>query len=52
MNKNRINAIANAAIPKVLPKTITFGVVEVTNVSIIFDVFSVVIEFETWNAKK
>ena len=34
-------------IPIVFPKTIVVGVVDVTNVSIIFDVFSVVIELDT-----
>ena len=34
-------------IPIVFPKTIVFGVVDVTSVSIIFDVFSVVIELDT-----
>ena len=34
-------------IPIVFPNTIVFGLVEVTNVSIIFDVFSVVIELDT-----
>ena len=35
-------------IPNVLPNTIVLGLVDVTNVSIIFDVFSVVIELDTW----
>ena len=34
-------------IPIVFPNTIVLGVVDVTNVSIIFDVFSVVIEVDT-----
>ena len=34
-------------IPIVFPKTIVLGDVEVTSVSIIFDVFSVVIELDT-----
>ena len=37
-------------IPIVFPNTIVFGVVDVTHVSIIFDVFSVVIEADTWYA--
>ena len=35
-------------IPIVFPNTIVLGDVDVTNVSIIFDVFSVVIELDTW----
>lgn len=34
-------------IPSVFPKTIVDGLVDVTSVSIIFEVFSVVIELET-----
>ena len=39
-------------IPIVFPSTIVFGDVDVTSVSIIFDVFSVVIELDTWYAQK
>lgn len=39
-------------IPIVFPSTIVEGFVDVTNVSIIFDVFSVVIELDTWYAQK
>ena len=51
-----INAVAIIAticiiptipIPIVFPNTIVLGVVDVTSVSIIFDVFSVVIELDT-----
>ena len=35
-------------IPMVFPSTMVVGLVEVTNVSIIFDVFSVVMELDTW----
>ena len=51
-----INAVAIIAaicinptipIPIVFPNTIVLGVVEVTSVSMIFDVFSVVIELDT-----
>ena len=44
--------IRTTPIPIVLPRTIVLGDVDVTNVSIIFDVFSVVIELETWYAQK
>ena len=39
-------------IPMVLPRMIVRGLVEVTRVSIILEVFSVVMELETWKAQK
>ena len=47
---NAIAIICNTPtihIPIVFPKTIVFGSVDVTSVSIIFEVFSVVIELDT-----
>ena len=44
---NIIWAKPTVPIPIVFPSTIVFGLVDVTRVSIIFEVFSVVIELDT-----